>query len=309
MNKLSFGNIKTTSHVVPRVQPKYLSPTGQIINAGNLKEVKGRIKAVVSIRKITKTMNMIATSRLKQAQNRMERSRVFYQTVSGLLDRLPPLSESKTNQILLLPIGSDKGLCGGINTSITKFVKNIIKKNEKDNKKITVSVVGEKIPPQLSKEHGEKIIWTVGEISKKPVSWMSVSAITERLLKNQFDKVFIVYNHFNSVISYTTTSKEIPSQLSYTSENPFFDEYEFEDDEGLHHLVDLFEHLFATSIYHSIGDGTASELGGRMSSMDNATRNAGEMIKRLTIMFNRKRQAAITTELTEIISGASAIQK
>jgi len=287
-------------------QPRYLTPIGQACDGSNLKEVKARIKSVTSIRKITKTMNMIATARLRAAQNRMERARAFYNTVGRSFENPPQPAQSKKN--LIVAISSDRGLCGAVNTNVVKQIRANIKENETKSVDTAIACIGEKAPGQLSRDYGSKILWQAGETSKKPLTFLASGVLAERILQNEFDTATIVYNKFNSIISYTTTSKIVPSYAQMLNSKEAFDEFEFEDDDALFHLQDLQEHHFASLLFSAYSDAAAAELGGRMSSMDNATRNAGDMIKRLTIEYNRKRQAAITTELNEIISGASAIQ-
>jgi len=300
----NFG-VKNSSRVVSHnaSQPRYLTPSGQACNAGNLKEVKMRIKSVTSIKKITKTMNMIATARLKQAQSRMERGRAFYNTVKNM-EAFPAPTDVKKQ--LVVPVSSDRGLCGAVNSNISKNVKSMLRDKKEG---VVLNCIGEKAPAQLAREYGHLITWSATDLGKKPMNFLAASLLAQRLLAEDFDKLSLVYNKFNNIISYTTTQQELSSPASLLNRKEIFDEYEFEDDEHLHHIPDAAEYFTAVAILRAYGDANAAELGGRMSSMDNATRNAGEMIKKLTVMYNRRRQAAITTELTEIISGASAVQK
>jgi len=306
--KVFSGTSKSSVFRPQSSQPKYLSQSGQQCQGSSLKEVKVRIKSVTSIRKITKTMNMIATARLKQAQARMEKSRAFYHSIGPVVEALPaPTEAPKTH--LLITVGSDKGLCGAINTSISKQVKNVMKEKESKGANIQLNCIGDKVPGQLAREFGKKIIFTIGESSKKPMTFLGASLIANRILDAEFDTATLFFNKFNTVISYSTLEKNFASPDNFLKRRGVFDSYEMEDDEYSYHIPDLIQYYTASLLFYAHVDGTAAELGARMSSMDNATRNAGEVIKRLTIMFNRRRQAAITTELTEIISGASAIAK
>jgi len=309
VGKSSFVTVKSTKHVKVAYskQPRYLTPSGQVCHGGNLKEVKNRIKSVVSIKKITKTMNMIATARLKQAQNRMERARIFYNTVKPM-EAFAPAADKDVKKQVVIPVSSDKGLCGAINSNITKHIRALLR-DKSTGMETTLNCIGEKAPGQLGREYGNLITWSAGDTSKKPLNFLASSLLAERILSTEFDRASLVYNKFNNIISYTTTTLELSSPTSFVNRKDAFDEYEFEDDEHLHHIPDAAEYFLAGAILRAFADGNAAELGGRMSSMDNATRNAGEMIKKLTIMYNRKRQAAITTELTEIISGAAAVQQ
>lgn len=288
------------------VKQQVLSTAGQVANGGNLKDVKARIKSVGSIKKITKTMNMISTARLKQVQARMEKARVFYQTVSPILDLFP--TPTKVENSLVIPIAADRGLCGAINTSVAKAVKALTKEGEKAGETVQIQCVGEKVPGQLAREYGNKILATYTEISKRPFTFAVASSIGERAFAANYDIAKIVFNKFNSVISYTTTTQTFGSPKSILNNASVFEQFDFEDEDSLHHIPDVVEYATVAAIFRAYLEGSTAELGGRMSSMDNATRNAGEMIKKLTVMYNRKRQAAITTELTEIISGASAVK-
>jgi len=301
---LSGANV--SKHVITSIAPpRYLTPTGQAFDGANLKEVKARIKSVTSIRKITKTMNMIATARLRAAQARMERARAFYATVGRAFENPPAPTQPK--KTLVVTISSDRGLCGAINTSVVKTTRILLKENDEKGLTTQIACIGEKAPGLLGRDQPGKILWQAGETSKRPLTFLGCSLLAERLLKNEFDTLNLIYNKFNTIISYTTTHKVLPSYDQLVNLREAFDEFEFEDDNSLFHLQDLSEYHLASLLYGAYSDAVASELGGRMSSMDSATRNAGDMIKKLTVEYNRKRQAAITTELNEIISGASAI--
>jgi len=309
--KMNYGKTFSGSFqsvIIPsqKSQPRYLTQSGQACQGSNLKEVKMRIKSVTSIRKITKTMNMIATARLKQAQVRMQRARTFYHSIGPLMEALPAQTDAKKH--IIIPVGSDKGLCGAINTNLSKQVKTIIKEREPKGTVLELNCIGEKVPTQLAREHGNKIIFSIGESSKKPMTFLGASMIASRILEGEYDTASILYNKFHTVLSYTTTEKILGSPKSFLARRQIFNGFEFEDEAYSDHIPDLIQYWTACTLLHAYSDSNAAELGGRMSSMDNATRNAGEVIKKLTIMYNRRRQAAITTELTEIISGASAIQ-
>lgn len=301
-----FARASVPSGSITRISNSNSNPTVQIAEGSNLKDVKGRIKSVTSIKKITKTMNMIATARLRAAQARMERARAFHAPLDTLFASLPAAQPTKNN--LLVPITSDRGLCGAVNSSVVKNVRNIVKERESKGIHTSMACIGEKGSGQLGRDLGNKILWSAGETSRKPLNFLACSLLADKILSHEFDTATIVYNKFTTVISYTTTAREIPSFSYALANRDQFSEFEFEDDNTQTHLQDLAEYYLASALFQSYSDSAASELGGRMSSMDNATRNAGDMIKKLTIMYNRKRQAAITTELTEIISGAAAIE-
>lgn len=299
------GSALKTQVVTPS-QPRCFTPSGQAMDGSNLKDIKNRIKSVQSIRKITKTMNMIATARLKSAQNRMERSRAFFATVSRAFEALPPNPAPK--KTLVLPLTSDRGLCGAVNSQIVKAVKNNVKDLESKGSQVSIACIGEKGPNQLARDQGEKILWHAGETARKSLNFLAAGVLAERIMQTDYEVAQVTYNKFQSIIQFVPTVTQVPSYNTLVEKIDAFGDYEFEDDNNLFHLQDLAEYYLTSVLFSSFSDASASELGGRMSSMDNATRNAGDMIKRYTIEFNRKRQAAITTELNEIISGASAIQ-
>jgi len=283
-----------------------LSPFGQMGGAqegSKLKEVKMRIKSVKSIEKITKTMKMIASSRLRSSQARMDKNRAFYAGAAKIFNIIPTDTNGKS---LIIPVAADRGLCGGINSSIVKGTRALIK--AKTSPDYSLVTVGDKAIQGLGRDLGDKVNFHVSELSKKPLTFAGASVIADRIMNEvTFDSVTILNNKFISAISYGQESQTIPSpnQLAH---NKQILAYEFEDDDQLFQIPDLIEFEIANGLYHAYCEGTAAELGSRMASMDAATRNAQDMLKALNISFNRGRQAAITTELNEIISGASAIQ-
>jgi len=286
-----------------------LSPFGLLggaHTAANLKDVRIRIKSVKSIEKITKTMKMIASSRLKAAQSRMERNRAFYEGSTKLFDSFP-VDTSKKN--LILPVTADKGLCGAINSSIAKMTRGMIgARSSNPETEIRLVNIGGKGNGLFARDQSNRIAFSVMELGKKPFPFAGVMPITEKIMQEEsFDSVTVIFNKFQTVISYVQEVKELPSPSQLLSRVELFD-YEFEEDQRLFHVQDLFEFGLGSTIYHAFCEGSASELGARMSAMDSASRNAGDMLKSLNVSYNRKRQAAITTELTEIISGAAAVQ-
>jgi len=281
--------------------PKSLSSAIEGIRYGGaIKEAKMRIKSVKAIQKITKTMKMIANARLRDAQVRMQRSRPFASVTSSVFEKTV---QTPTLKSLIVLISSDRGLCGAINSSATRLTRNLIKERESKGSQVSLVCLGEKGVTALEREHGKKILFHASEISKKPPPFISIGAIAERLLSYGYENITLVYNKFNSVISYSTSHKDFV--LAKAEDVPLV-EYEFEGSDRLNHFRDLNEWYLATGLYNAIYESTASELAGRMTAMDNATRNANEMVKKLTIQMNRARQSAITTELCEIISGAAA---
>jgi len=282
-----------------------------IRHGSNLKETKNRIKSVKAIQKITKTMKMIASARLRGAQNRLEESRPFGVSTTHSLNKLSSL-ENKEGKNLLILISSDRGLCGSINSQVVKVARGFAD----TNKKTDVALLGDKGVAQFSRTHPQTIIASVQEFSKGGGNFFSVSLFIDTLLSSpegkDYDNIYVLYNKFNSLISFTPVLRYVPSPKTLRNKVeeglPELVDYEFEDDDVIEHLNDLAQYHLASTVFSAYLENQTSELGARMSSMDTATTNATDMIKRLSIKYNRGRQAAITTELTEIISGSEALK-
>jgi len=287
-----------------------LSPVGQMggaKEASRLKEIRVRIKGVKSIEKITKTMKMIASSRLRASQTRMEKNKSFFSGIQKIMSLFPPQQSEKN---LIMPFSADRGLCGAINSSIIKGTRNLLNERSKSNPTAEFKLVtfGDKCVQVLSKDNANKLTFHVGESSKKPFSFAGASVIAERIVNEiPFDSLSIFHNYFISAVSYGQKMIEISAPSQMQERNEVYN-YEFEEDDRLFQITDLVEFEIASSIYNAYCETSAAELAARMASMDSATRNAQEMLKNLNTAYNRGRQAAITTELTEIISGAAAVQ-
>lgn len=248
-------------------------------------------------------MKMIASSRLKDAQNRMEASRPFTQATQEI--EVPSTAKGKT---IVLPVTTDKGLCGGLNSSVIKLTKTYVSERESEGESVSLVPFGDKGNTLLARGYGNKIGWSAGGSGRRAMGFSAASIVADRILQQPFDKLNVVYNQFNSVISFGVATKSIVSFEPIAESAEALTEYEFEDDDRLPHMKDLLEFQLASLVFQAATENFASELGSRMSAMDNASKNAGEMIKSLNTKYNRARQAAITTELTEIISGASAVE-
>jgi len=283
-------------------------PLGGAHSGGNLKEVRNRMKSVKSIEKITKTMKMIANSRLKSAQLRMEKSRPFYESLTKILKVLPGVDVSKRN--VIVPVTSDRGLCGAINSSIAKATRQLMNSRAAAHPNATFRLVnlGEKSTGIFVRDQGNKVAFSATDLGKKPFGFASASFIAERILAEEpFDSLTVIHNKFISTIAYTQETKDVPSSTQFYERTDRV-LYDFDGCDDDQQILDFTELNVAATIYNSYAESVASELGARMSAMDSASRNAGDMLKLLNVFYNRRRQAAITTELTEIISGASAIQ-
>ena len=290
----------------------------------SLDDLKKRIKSVKSTQKITKAMKMVAAAKLKKAQENAERGRPYSEKLQNIILNLtksisdianaPKLlaGNGKDNIYLCVVITADRGLCGGFNSNICKLAKNYFKKFLKEGKELKIITVGSKGHDQIKTEYGQYIIDKKSFKEKKQISFLEANEIGKKVIElfeqEQFDKCFIFYNKFKNVISQIPQQQQvIPAKLENTDKK---DEekssYEFEPEED-EILEDLLPKNISTQIFKAFLENSASEQGSRMTAMDNATRNAGDLVDKLTINYNRSRQAAITKELIEIISGAESL--
>jgi len=279
-------------------------------NGANLKTLKLRMRSVKNIQKITKTMKMIASSRLKAAESRMMNGRVFGNSLpSGLLEiQTNPIEKGEKH--LICAVTSDRGLCGGINTFTTKEVKFLFEELRKKDCEISIASFGEKGNAQLIRWKPENMTHIFFETIKS-VNYPTISTLLDQVIsEHKYDRVHIIFSEFVSTISYRTKTVVLPTGnlIDRQIENGLgsFDVYEFEEDSKDIHLRDYAEFCLSGLLWKAYLDNNAAELGARLSSMENASKNAGEVLKKLTLNYNKGRQAAITTELTEIISGAMA---
>ena len=292
----------------------------------SLKELKNRIGSVKQTQKITSAMKLVAASKLKKAQEQAEAARPFAERMSGMLTNLAAgvadksnapklLSGSGEDKVHLLVVATaDRGLCGGFNSSIARGARKKIAELEAEGKTVKILCIGRKGRDQLRRDHNEKVIETIDGVGKARLSYEEAAAIALKLEQlydaGEFDVCTIVYNQFKSAITQILTLKQlIPVETPEEDEAESSDAkavYEFEPEEDVI-LEELLPRNLAVQIYGALTENAASEQGARMSAMDNATRNAGEMINKLTLVYNRTRQAKITSELIEIISGAEAL--
>ena len=290
----------------------------------NLKDLKNRIESVKSTRKITKAMQMVAAAKLRKAQEAAEQARPYAEKMSIVIDKLVSSTNASSNSPLLVGNGKDKthliivatserGLCGAFNSSIVRQAKNHINDLISDGNNIKILTIGKKGREQLKRDFGEYMIEHVDLSEIKKVSYDNASDISDNIISkffdNEFDIATIFYNQFESVISQIPKSSQL-IPIKFKSDELTNDDkisnFVYEPDEQ-EIIEDLLPKAISTKVFTALLENGASEQGARMSAMDNATRNAGEMIDKLTIQFNRSRQAAITNELIEIISGAEAL--
>lgn len=289
----------------------------------NLKDLKVRIRSVKSTQKITRAMKMVSASKLRRARENAERAVPYAKRMERVMqtlaanvsgDSAPKLlvGNGKDQVHLLIAVSSDRGLCGGFNANIAKAVKRKISELTSQGKKVKLICLGKKGYEILKSTHSQYIIdKTQGIASKKIVPFSDAEEQTQKILhvfdEDEFDVCTIYYNKFISAISQKVTAQQlIPLDLSSQIGEASSSVYEYEPSEA-QILSDLLPRNISVQIYNAFLENSASEHGARMAAMDNATRNAGDMIKKLTLKYNRTRQAVITKELLEIIAGAEAV--
>jgi F-type H+-transporting ATPase subunit gamma len=290
----------------------------------NLKDLKNRIASVKSTRKITKAMQMVAAAKLRRAQDAAEMARPYAERMQTVMNGLaqsvgqsagaPRLlaGTGKSDVHLLVVMTAERGLCGGFNSTIVRLARTRADALRRDGKTVKILTVGKKGREQLKRDYADHFIGHVDLSDVKRLGYAEAARIAADVLgrfdAGEFDVATIFFNRFQSVISQVPTATQIiPAQFeaSQGAEDGGA-QYDYEPSEEAV-LEDLLPRGIATQIFTALLENAASEQGARMSAMDNATRNAGDMIERLTIEYNRSRQAVITNELIEIISGAEAL--
>ena len=289
----------------------------------SLDDLKKRIASVKSTQKITKAMKMVAAAKLKRAQESAEKGRPYSEKMNNVILNLSNGISDKENAPRLLSgtgkdkvhlcvvMTSDRGLCGGFNSNIIKKAKSYFAKLSEEGKDLKIVTVGSKGNDQLKRVYGDKIIANISFKESKNANYFDAEKVGKMVIEKfeaeEFDVCTIFYNQFKNVITQIPQSQQIiPLKTDNSEENKSEDSYEFEPDED-EILSNLLPKNISTQIFKAMLENSASEQGSRMSAMDNATRNAGEMVDKLTIQYNRSRQAAITKELIEIISGAESL--
>ncbi|KMK66575.1 F0F1 ATP synthase subunit gamma [Puniceibacterium sp. IMCC21224] len=289
----------------------------------NLKVLKNRIASVKSTRKITKAMQMVAAAKLRRAQEAAEQSRPYTERFNAVMGALAAsVGDSASAPKLLAGTGSDqvqllvvmtaeRGLCGGFNSNIAKLAKQHVAKLKAAGKTVKILTVGKKGRDSMRREYGDMFIGHVDLTEVKRVGYVDAQGIASDILgrfdAGEFDVCTIFFSQFVNVVSQIPTAQQIiPASFETTAGDAEQTLYDYEPSEE-EILADLLPRGVATQIFAALLENAASEQGSRMSAMDNATRNAGEMIDKLTIEYNRSRQAVITNELIEIISGAEAL--
>jgi len=286
---------QTSSLLLPNRQKRWVS----------LRDLKTRMRAVRVIQKITTSMKAVAASKLKAAEKEKDQVKPFYHASVGLLKNLPPPQDGDIKQIFC-SITSDRGLCGSANSSVAREIVKTVTNYSRD--KLHFYCIGEKGRATIARTQKENMRMLMTDLDKKKVSLVDMLPFVENMLAiPNIEKLSIVCNKYINPITFKTESKSFPSKVNVMANLAIaFKGVEIQGDEK-QIAGDLYDYAVAATLYASLIESIAVELGSRMMAMDNASKNAGEMIGRLTQEYNTRRQAAITKELTEIVSGAEAI--
>ncbi|XP_065829728.1 ATP synthase subunit gamma, mitochondrial-like [Oscarella lobularis] len=271
-----------------------------------LKEISMRLRSVKNIQKITKSMKMVSAAKFNRAERELRDARTYGNAAQAFYDKseIEAPDETAPNQ-LIIAVTSDRGLCGGIHSGIGKDLRAYLSQQSKETSTKLV-VCGDKLRSLFQRSHPNQIMLAFSDIGKRPPRFCEASFVAQQILNSgyEFEKGEVVFNKFRSVISYKVTHQPFFSTETISSS----DKMTQYDDVDADILKNYQEFSLASLIYFGMKEGAASEQSARMTAMDNATKNAGEMIDQLTLRFNRTRQAVITRELIEIISGAAAIE-
>ncbi|KAI2465072.1 ATP synthase F1 gamma [Annulohypoxylon bovei var. microspora] len=282
--------------------PARTANNGAAAGYATLREIEGRLKSIRNIEKITKTMKIVASTKLTRAQRAMNDSRKYGQTSNEVFEsaETKPL-EGEGKKVLYIVCSSDKGLCGGIHSGLTRYMRRNLLGPDKQPSDLIL--IGEKSRAQLSRTNAKDIVLSFANIGKDIPTFADAQAIADQVtqLPTDYSDIKIVYNKFINATSYEPAVVEAFSEEAITN-SPNFSAFEVEEEV----LPNLREYALANSLYWALAEGHACEISARQQAMDNASKNAGEMIGKYQILFNRTRQAVITGELVEIITGAIA---
>lgn len=291
----------------------------------SLKDLRDRIGSVKNTRKITSAMKMVAAAKLRRAQDQAEASRPYAERMERMLSDLASRSSSdlpliagtgKSDTHMIILGTADRGLCGGFNANLVKEARKMIGELQSAGKQVKIYCIGKKGAQALNREYGNLIVKRVEDLDKPALSYSKAGAIADDILTmfddGAFDAATLIYAQFQSAIAQIVTRQQlVPFAVEAEDGADQTDEtddsaYDFEpSEEGI--LAELLPRNVGVQVFKALLENAASEQGARMTAMDNATRNAGDMIDKLTLLYNRSRQAAITKELIEIVSGAEAL--
>ncbi|KAI9860703.1 MAG: atp3 gamma subunit of the F1 sector of mitochondrial F1F0 ATP synthase [Vezdaea acicularis] len=272
-------------------------------NYATLREIEDRLKSIRNIEKITKTMKIVASTKLNRAQRAMTESRSYGQTSNTVFQEAETKHpEGEGRKSLIVVASSDKGLCGGIHSGLTRYVRKMMI----DVPDADLVILGEKCKAQLGRSHAKQIRLSFGNVGKDVPTFSDAQAIADQicLLPTEYTDIQIIYNRFINATSYEPTPLEAFSEEAIKN-SPNFAAFEIDDEV----LSNLREYALANSLFWALAEGHACEQSARRNAMDNASKNAGDMINKFQILFNRTRQAVITGELVEIITGAAASEE
>ncbi|GMM33627.1 F1F0 ATP synthase subunit gamma [Saccharomycopsis crataegensis] len=275
-------------------------------NYATLREIEMRLKSIKNIEKITKTMKIVASTRLGRAQKAMALSRVYDEADSEVYTHAESakVEQPAEPKSLIIAVSSDKGLCGSIHSQIGKATKKILAEKPTAD----VVVVGDKIKAQVQRSNSESIVLAFNGTGKAAPTFVEASLIADEILKLQaqkkYDSVEILYNKFVSSVSFAPTAKNLYNEETI-KQSKGLSAYELDEDSNV--PVAMSEFSLANSLLVAMAEGHAAEISARRNAMDNASKNAGEMINKYSILYNRTRQAVITNELVDIITGASSL--
>lgn len=296
-----------------RAASRAIAKSMQVRGMATEKQIFNQIQATKNIKKITSSMKMVSAAKLKGDETRLFKAKPFNAWTTALCGE-PKLCEDATyeelpQKTLLVPFSSERGLCGGVNSFISRNTRNIVSVLADAGKECDIVVIGDKGRAQMRRTLGEKIKRSATDI-ESPGTFDLAAGITTELIAAgaaDYDAVVLVYNSYVNPAVYKQMYKVIKPFSGEGEDEPMM-EYEFEPDTKSEVMKDLYEMAITSQVFHSFMDAAAAEQSSRMTAMENASKNAGEMIDSLTIRYNRARQARITTELIEIISGASALE-
>ncbi|KAI1376261.1 ATP synthase F1 gamma [Hypoxylon crocopeplum] len=281
--------------------PARAANNGTAAGYATLREIEGRLKSIRNIEKITTTMKIVASTKLTRAQRAMNESRKYGQTSNEVFEsaETKPL-EGEGKKTLYIVCSSDKGLCGGVHSGLSRFMRRNL---GPDHQAADLVLIGEKSRAQLSRTNAKDIVLSFAGVGKDIPTFADAQAIADQVtqLPTEYSDIKIVHNKFINATSYEPVVVEAFSEEAFAN-SPNFSA--FEVDEEL--LSNLREYALSNSLYWALAEGHACEISARQQAMDNASKNAGEMINKYQILFNRTRQAVITGELVEIITGATA---
>lgn len=288
----NFGRILT---VVPQCGPQQ-----QARGMATLKAISIRLKSVKNIQKITQSMKMVSAAKYSRAERELKQARPYGEGAAAFYERAEVKSEEEKPQKLLIAVTSDRGLCGAVHTGVARQIRNELSTDDGTTK---VVCIGDKSRAILQRLYGKHLAMVCNEVGRKPPTFLDAARIAQEITQQDYTTGKIIYNRFKSVVSYQIAELPLYS-LGAVTAAPKISIYDSLDDEVVKSYM---EFSLASLLFFAMKESACSEQSSRMTAMDNASKNAGEMIEKLTLTFNRTRQAVITRELIEIISGASAL--